>query len=118
TVWREEFAMNDRALTEGESRGAITLLTGRRGKPLGVQIFGPHAGELLGTWVAALNGKLSLATLAAAVQPYPTVGEISKRVAGNVLAAKLFSPTVRKALTLLFRYQGRACGVQAMNNGE
>lgn len=108
TVWREEFATNDRALAEGEGRGVIKLLIGRRGKPLGVQIFGPQAGELLGTWVAALNGQVKLATLAAAIHPYPTVGEISKRVAGLPLAAKLFSPTVTKALALLFRYQGRA----------
>lgn len=114
TVWREEFAANDRSLTEGECRGVIKLLTNRQGKPLGVQIFGPHAGELLSEWVAAVNGKMSLATLAAAVHPYPTLGEITKRVAGNVLAEKLFSPKVRKALTLLFRYQGRTCGAQKL----
>ena len=88
----------------------IKLLTSGRGNPLGVQIFGPHAGELLGTWVAALNGQVKLATLAAAIHPYPTMGEITKRVAGNMLAAKLFSPKVQKALAFLFRYQGRACG--------
>lgn len=110
TVWREEFAMNDRALAEGESQGMIKLLTSRSGKPLGVHIFGPHAGELLGSWVGALNGQVKLATLAAAIHPYPTVGEISKRVAGLPLAAKLFSPKVQKALAFLFRYQGRACG--------
>ncbi|MEW6501619.1 MAG: FAD-dependent oxidoreductase [Thermodesulfobacteriota bacterium] len=114
TVWREEFAANDRALAEGEERGVIKLLTSRNGKPVGVQIFGPHAGELLGTWVAALNGQIKLATLAAAIHPYPTVGEISKQVAGKVLAAKLFSPKVQKALSLLFRYQGRACGAHEL----
>ena len=113
TVWREEFAMNDRALAEGESRGMIKLLTSRGDRPLGVQIFGPHAGELLGTWVAALNGKIKLATLAAATHPYPTVGEINKRVAGSVLAEKLFSPRVAKALALLFGYQGRACNLSS-----
>lgn len=106
-VWREEFAGNDRSLAEGEDRGVIKLLTGRRGRPLGVQIFGPHAGELLGEWVATLNGRVRLSTLTAAIHPYPTLGEISKRVAGLPLAAKLFSPRVRKALALLFRYQGK-----------
>ena len=106
-VWREEFAANDRSLAEGEKRGVIKLLTGHRGRPLGVQIFGPHAGELLGEWVATMNGRVRLATLAAAIHPYPTLGEISKRVAGLPLAAKLFSPRVGKALALLFRYQGK-----------
>ena len=114
TVWREEFAMNDRSLAEGEGRGLIKLLTSRRGKPLGVQIFGLHAGELLNEWVAAVNGKVSLATLATAVHPYPTVGEITKRVAGLPLAEKLFSPRVRRALALLFRYQGSACGTHEL----
>ena len=109
TVWREKFAANDRSLAEGEKTGCIKLLLDHRGRPLGAQIFGLHAGELLGEWVAAMNGKVKTATLAAAIHPYPTLGEINKRVAGAPLAQKLFSPTVRKALALLFRYQGRAC---------
>ena len=109
TVWTEEFANNDRSLAEGEERGRIKLLLDRKGKPLGVQIFGSHAGELLGAWVAAVNGKIKLATLAAAIHPYPTLGEINKRVAGKMLGEKLFSPRVNKALAFLFRYQGRAC---------
>lgn len=109
TVWTEEFVANDRSLADGERSGRIKLLLGRKGKPLGVQIFGLHAGELLGEWVAAVNGKVKLATLAAAIHPYPTLGEINKRVAGKMLGQKLFSPKIQKALAFLFRYQGRAC---------
>ncbi|MBN2437006.1 MAG: hypothetical protein JXL20_00215 [Deltaproteobacteria bacterium] len=61
-------------------------------------------------WVAALNGKVSLSTLAAAVHPYPTLAEISKRVAGNVLAEKIFSERVKKTLRFFFSLKGRACG--------
>jgi pyruvate/2-oxoglutarate dehydrogenase complex dihydrolipoamide dehydrogenase (E3) component len=109
TVWTEDFAANDRSLAEGEKTGRIKLLLDPKGKPLGVQIFGLHAGELLAEWVATLNGRVKLATLAAAIHPYPTLGEINKRVAGKMLGQKLFSPKVRKALALLFRYQGAAC---------
>ena len=117
-VWSEAFAGNDRSLTEGERVGKIKLILDAKERPLGVQILGPHAGELLGEWVAALNGKVSLATLAAAVHPYPTLGEISKRVAGNVLAEKIFSERVKKTLRFFFNLKGRACGEETPAPGS
>jgi pyruvate/2-oxoglutarate dehydrogenase complex dihydrolipoamide dehydrogenase (E3) component len=106
TLWQEEFAANDRALTAGRSGGRLKMLVGRRGKPLGVQICGPAAGELIAEWVAVLHGRLKLAGLAGAIHPYPTLAEINKRVAGSWLAPKIFSPTVKKMLKLFFRYRG------------
>ena len=108
SIQRENFADNDRCLAEGQGHGTIKLLLNRKEKPIGVQILGPHAGDLLGEWVAALNGKVKLTTLASAIHPYPTVAEINKRVAGSLLSPKLFSDRTRKILKLLFRYQGAA----------
>jgi pyruvate/2-oxoglutarate dehydrogenase complex dihydrolipoamide dehydrogenase (E3) component len=108
-VWSEAFAGNDRSLVEDERVGRIKLLLDEKERPLGVQILGPRAGELLSEWVAALNGKVSLSTLAAAVHPYPTLAEISKRVAGDVLAEKIFSERVKKTLRFFFSLKGRAC---------
>jgi len=56
----EEFSTSDRALAEGEAKGRIKLLLNKKGKPLGCQIAAVHAGELLGEWVAAVNGKVGL----------------------------------------------------------
>jgi len=109
SVWTEEFADNDRALAEGEAAGRIKMILNEREKPIGVQILGSRAGELLGAWVAALNGKVRLSTMASAVQPYPTLAEISRKVTGDVLARKLFSDTVRKGLKFFFSLRGRAC---------
>jgi pyruvate/2-oxoglutarate dehydrogenase complex dihydrolipoamide dehydrogenase (E3) component len=109
-VWTENFADNDRSLAEGEEVGLIKLLVGRNNKPIGVQIIGLHAGELLGEWVAALNGKVKLSGLAGAIHPYPTLTEINKRVVGSTFTAKIFSDRVRKILKFLFRFRGRACG--------
>lgn len=109
SVWEEEFADNDRAQAEGAASGKIKLILDAKEKPLGVQVVGPHAGELVGEWVAALNGKTGLSTLASAMHPYPTVSEINKRVAGKVLSSKLFSEKVRKTLGFIFDYKGRAC---------
>lgn len=108
-VWREEFSANDRSLAEGCDTGFLKMLVDRRERVIGVQILGPHAGELIGEWVAALNGKVKLSTLAGSVHPYPTLGEINKRVAGSLLAPKLFSESVRRKLMFFFNLKGRAC---------
>jgi len=106
SLWSEEFAGNDRALAHGESAGRIKLLLDKKERPLGVQILGPQAGELLGEWVATMNGGVGLAKIASAIHPYPTLGEINKKIAGSVFAAKIFSPAVRRTLKFFFRYQG------------
>ncbi len=109
TVWSQEFAANDRALTEGAGLGRLKLILDKHERPLGVQILGPQAGELINEWVAALGGGVKLSTLAGLVHPYPTLGEINKRVAADVMAPKLFSGLVKKGLKLFFNTKGRAC---------
>ena len=110
TVWTEAFENNDRSLAEGERIGKIKMLLDEKEKPMGVQILGPHAGDLISEWVAVMNGSVKISTLASAVHPYPTLGEINKRVAGNFMATKIFSPTVKKTLKFFFNLKGRACG--------
>jgi len=108
-VWVENFRDNDRSLAEGEATGKIKMLLDEKEKPIGVQILGPRAGDLLGEWVAVFNGKTALSTLASAVHPYPTLGEINKKVAGTFLSTKIFSEPVKKGLKLFFNLRGRAC---------
>jgi pyruvate/2-oxoglutarate dehydrogenase complex dihydrolipoamide dehydrogenase (E3) component len=108
-VWTEMFRNNDRSLAEGEQVGKIKMILDERERPLGIQILGPRAGELLSEWVAILNGKVKLSTLAAAVHPYPTLGEVNKRVAGNYFSSKIFSDRVKKGLRFFFHLKGRAC---------
>ena len=108
-VWTEEFKDNDRSLAEGETIGKIKMLLDEKEKPIGVQILGPHAGDLISEWVAVLNGKVKLSTLAAAIHPYPTIGEINKKVAGTYFSPKIFSEKVQKGLKFFFHLKGRAC---------
>jgi len=110
SAWIEEFKDNDRSLAEGEHIGKIKMILDEREKPLGIQILGPHAGDLVSEWVAITNGRVKLSTLASAVHPYPTLGEINKRVAGTFLSGKIFSDRVRKGLKFFFNLKGRACG--------
>ncbi len=108
----EAFGNNDRSLAEAERVGQIKLVLDEKENPVGVQIFGPQAGELIGEWVAALNGKVKLSTLAGAVHPYPTIGEINKKVVGNLYSPKIFSDTVKKGLKFFFNLKGRACSLE------
>jgi len=110
SVWTEAFKDNDRSLAEGEKIGKIKMILNEKEKPLGVQILGPHAGDLISEWVALLNGQVKLSTLAAAVHPYPTLGEINKKVAGTFFSPKIFSDKVKKGLKFFFNLKGRACG--------
>jgi pyruvate/2-oxoglutarate dehydrogenase complex dihydrolipoamide dehydrogenase (E3) component len=110
-VFTEAFKDNDRALAEAESQGKIKLLLNEKEKPIGVQILGPGAGNLISEWVAAFNGNVKLSTLAGAIHPYPTIGEINKRVAGTFLSPKIFSPTIKKGLKFFFNLKGRACHI-------
>ena len=109
SVWTEQFRANDRSLAEGEETGQVKLIIDSSGKPLGAQILGPQAGELLSEWVAVMNGGVKLSTLASAVHTYPTLAEINKRVVGNYFSGKIFSEKVRKTLKFFFHFKGRAC---------
>jgi pyruvate/2-oxoglutarate dehydrogenase complex dihydrolipoamide dehydrogenase (E3) component len=111
SLWTEEFKANDRSLAEGEQVGKIKMILDDKEKPIGVQIFGPHAGDLLCEWVAILNGKVKLSTLAAAVHPYPTIGEINRRVVGTFFSSKIFSDKIKKTLKFFFNLKGRACSL-------
>lgn len=117
-VLEERFADNDRALAEAEPLGKIKVLVDDKGKVLGCQIIGAHAGELIHEWIAAVNGGVKLSTLAGAVHVYPTLAEISKRAAGAYYADKLFSDTTKGILRFLFHLKGRACVPPAEAEGE
>ena len=117
SVWTEDFKDNDRSLAEGVKTGKIKLLLNEKEKPIGVQILGPHAGDLLAEWVAVLNGKVRLSTLAAAVHPYPTIGEINKKVTGNFFSPKIFSDKIKKGLKFFFNLKGRACAPEQDTKG-
>ena len=108
-IIEELFVDNDRALAEGETLGKIKILLNTKGKPLGCQIIGCHAGELIHEWVIAMAGAVKLSTIAGAVHIYPTLSEISKRAAGQFFSGKIFSETTKKILRLLFSLKGRAC---------
>ena len=85
---------------------------------VGVQIFGPHAGDLASEWVIALNGGVKLSRLVSAIDPYPTIGKINKKVAANFLSKKIFSDKIKKGLKFFFNLRGRACGADGASTAS
>jgi pyruvate/2-oxoglutarate dehydrogenase complex dihydrolipoamide dehydrogenase (E3) component len=118
SVWSENFKDNDRSLAEGQKQGRIKLIVDSKEKPIGVQILGPRAGDLISEWVATLNGGIKLSAIAGAIHPYPTLGEINKRVAGSLFAPKIFSEKVQKGLKFFFNLKGRACTLSEQRNDK
>ena len=45
--------------------------------------------------------------------PYPTIGEINKKVAGTYFSPKIFSERIQKGLKFFFHLKVRACGGQS-----
>jgi pyruvate/2-oxoglutarate dehydrogenase complex dihydrolipoamide dehydrogenase (E3) component len=97
------FEENDRARAEHRTEGFIKVVTGRGGRILGAGIVGYHAGELLQPWILAISQKMKIGAMAGIIAPYPTMGEINKRAAGNYYTPSLFSDRTRRIVRLLAR---------------
>jgi pyruvate/2-oxoglutarate dehydrogenase complex dihydrolipoamide dehydrogenase (E3) component len=104
TVLKQDFHHNDRAQTEGRAVGLLKLMV-VKGRPVGVSIAGPQAGELIGLWALAITNRMKLSQIAGMVAPYPTLGEISKRAAGSYFTPQLFeNPRLKQVVRLIQRF--------------
>jgi len=98
------FALNDRAQAERATEGLAKVILGPRGRILGATIVGPRAGELIGTWGLAISAGLKIGAIASVILPYPTLSEISKRVAGSYYTPKLFGAFTRRLVGFVQRF--------------
>ena len=103
-VLRLEYTENDRARTEGNTKGLIKVMV-LKGKPIGASIVGAQAGELIQIWALVIANGLKIGAVAAMVAPYPTLGEINKRIAGQYYAPRLFeSGHVKRIVRFVQRF--------------
>lgn len=100
-VLRWHLGENDRAQAERETDGEIKVITDMHSRILGATIVGPHAGELILPWVLAKSRGMKLSAMASVVAPYPTLSEISKRVASSYYTPTLFSARTRAIVRFL-----------------
>jgi len=102
-ITSSSFSDNDRAVVSREITGKITVITDKKGRVLGATIVGAEAGELILPWVMAVRLKKSLRMFTDTVIPYPTLSEMSKRVAGEFYKPQLFSHKTRKLVRFLLK---------------
>ena len=80
---------NDRAITDSRTEGFVeVLLLGR--KVIGCTITSKNAGELISFWAFVIAKNLKISDINAMVPPYPTLGEVNKRVVSEYYAPKVF----------------------------
>ena len=91
----------DRAITEGEARGVVKVLTAPgRDKILGATIVGEHAGELITEYINAMRQGFGMNKILGTIHIYPTLSEANKFAAGAWKQAH----APRFALALLKKY--------------
>lgn len=95
----------DRARTDGITQGLIKIITSPRGVILGAAIVCDQAGELIHEYVLAMAKKMNLAELSSVIHIYPSLAQINRRVADQMMKEKL-TPTTRKWLKRLLCLRG------------
>ncbi|WP_171240985.1 NAD(P)/FAD-dependent oxidoreductase [Ruegeria sp. HKCCA5491] len=103
-IARFDYHHNDRAISERKTKGFIKVMV-VKGRPVGATIVGHQAGELINLWSLALANNLKMGQIAAMVSPYPTIGELNKRVAGAYFSPRLFeNQTVKQVVRFVQRW--------------
>ena len=85
----------DRAIATGMTEGLAKVIV-YKGRPVGAAIAGAHAGDLIGVWALAIANGLKMSAVANTVLPYPSLGEINKRLAGSYFSPRLFESAMVK----------------------
>ncbi len=99
-----DYERNDRALAEGITRGQARVLV-LKGRPVGVSIVGPGAGELIQLWSLVIANRMKMVAIANMIAPYPTLGEINKGVASAFFSKRLFGDNrIRKFVRFIQRW--------------
>lgn len=103
-VVRFNYDENDRARAELLTDGLIKVMI-VKGRPVGASIVGAQAGELIQIWALVIANRLKIGAVAGMIAPYPTLGEISKRAAGQYYVPRLFeNPMVKRIVRLVQKF--------------
>ncbi len=101
-VFRTDFADNDRAQAEEETKGfAKIVCKGRKNEIVGAHIVGAHAGELIHEVVLAMNKRLSITALGGMIHVYPTLTQVNQQAGLDAILKNLSA--YKKWLSYYFR---------------
>jgi len=102
-VVRFEMKDLDRAVAERATAGFAKLIV-RKGRLVGAQVIGNHAGETIHELVLAIQHKMKLSDITGLIHAYPSYAQVNRRVAGQYFKDKLFSDTTKKIVRWLNRW--------------
>jgi pyruvate/2-oxoglutarate dehydrogenase complex dihydrolipoamide dehydrogenase (E3) component len=89
-VYRTDFADNDRAQAEEDTKGfAKIICTGRKNEIVGAHIVGAHAGELIHEVVLAMKKRLSITALGGMIHVYPTLTQVNQQAGVDAILKNL-----------------------------
>lgn len=101
-VFRTDFADNDRAQAEEETKGfAKIICRGRKNEIVGAHIVGAHAGELIHEVVLAMRLRLSITALGSMIHVYPTLTQINQQAGLDAILKNLSA--YKKGLSYYFK---------------
>ncbi len=103
-IMRFPYADNDRAQAERETEGFIKAITKKDGTILGCTIVGAEAGEMVQLWAMAMQKEMKIGDLTTIIFPYPTLSELSKRVAYAYYQPTLTKGWLRSIIGFLRRF--------------
>ena len=96
-VGRFPWVANARAVMTGETAGWVkTIHETTYGELVGVVIVGPHATDLIGSAVIALDAEATIETVADGIAPHPTLSEGLKEAALVALGRPIHLPPRRR----------------------
>jgi pyruvate/2-oxoglutarate dehydrogenase complex dihydrolipoamide dehydrogenase (E3) component/uncharacterized membrane protein YdjX (TVP38/TMEM64 family) len=86
----------DRAILDGEDEGFARVHYDKKtGRVLGGTLVARHAGEMISELTLAIVAKQKIGVLSSTIHPYPTQGEVLRKVGDAYTRAKL-TPTMKK----------------------
>ncbi|MCA1577082.1 MAG: mercuric reductase [Acidobacteria bacterium] len=89
-IYRTNFADNDRAQAEEETKGfAKIVCKGRKDEIVGAHVVGAHAGELIHEVVLAMKQRLSISALGSMIHVYPTLTQVNQQAGLDAILKKL-----------------------------
>jgi pyruvate/2-oxoglutarate dehydrogenase complex dihydrolipoamide dehydrogenase (E3) component len=101
-VFRYDLPELDRAITDGEAKGFVKVVTGKRGRILGGHVIGADAGNMLAEVVLAMRKGIPIGELSQTVHAYPTLSEGVKKAGDNYYRERLFNGRNKKVLAAFF----------------
>ncbi len=102
-AFRFAFPDLDRAICDGETKGFVKIVTGKRGRIVGGHIIGPEAGNYIGEVVLAMRKNVPIGELSQTVHVYPTLAQANQRAADSYYRERFFTERNRKLLSAFFK---------------